>query len=482
MYSQGASFFENIVRSEFRVADAAANFWYNLFVVGVKAYTERTTGPDEADRQVANLKSEIAINLANPLNYFWFNPEARRTAFETNGKSVIAGVANFVKDQQDNYGNPALTDRSKFEVGRNLGMTPGVIVLQTELFELIRYTPVTQLVHQVPLLFVPPWINKFHILDLAPGRSLVEKAVAEGQTVYLMSWVNPGKELANTQFYDYITKGTLVAMDFIGEPVNLLGLCLGGTIATMTTALDAATKANRVNSLSLIVTLTDFGQDTGVMGAMINRKMVEDIYQKTKQVGFLTGQEMGSGWVWISSEGLWCAPARKRWLLGEEAPAMDLLAWNADTTRLPALMHYQYLLACYIDNLFAKGEMVINGYRLSLGDIHVPVYAVAGSTDHIVPWKSSFRSISRTSGQCRLVLVPRGHIGVIVAPASPKASYMVEDGTYTESWEETATNVKGDSWWSDWTNWLGENSGPLGQPPVGGPNLGAAPGTYVLAP
>jgi len=480
MSPQGASLLETVVQAELAAADAIAKFWYTLFVAGVNTSTDQAVYKDGDEQQIARLKADIAIAMVNPTNNFWFNPEARAKAWKTNGQSVLDGMHNFYQDLNTNEGNPALVDRSKFGVGVNLGTTRGKVVFRNKLFELIRYAAVTKLVHQVPLLFVPPQINKYYIMDLAPGRSLIEHAVNKGQDVFVISWVNPGKELAETKFYDYVTDGINVAMDVIGEKVNLLGLCLGGTLATMATAYDAATKANRVNSLTLIVSLTDFSGNTGVMGAMLDRKAVEDVYKMTSKVGYLTPEQMGSGWVWISSEGLRFAPARKRWLLGEEAPEMDLLYWNGDGTRLAARMHHEYLLACYIDNLLANGEMVINGHRLNIGDILVPVYAVGGKKDHIVPWRSSFAGISKTSGTHRFALVPNGHIGTIVAPASPRASYQVSESTYSESWEDSATTVTGDSWWTDWTIWLEELSGELIQRSANRQNLGAAPGTYVL--
>lgn len=459
--------------------DTLAQSAHSVFATWLKAVTDVMTEHEpKADKTLHRLQAEIAANATDPLNTLWGNPDARSKAWQTSGASLVKGVENYLEDLAHNDGNPALTDRSKFEVGRNLAATPGTVVFRNELIELIRYTPATELVREVPLLIVPPPINKYYILDLAPRRSLVEKAVADGQTVYLISWLNPREEQKDVDFTDYINHGTLAAMDFIGGPVSLMGLCYGGTLASITTAYDAVTGAGRVASLSLIVTLTDFGLDTGRMGAMISQKLVDEVYAKTQKTGVLSAQEMGAGWVWLTSDGLFFGPARKRWLLGEDAPAMDLLAWNADGTRLPSEMHREYLQRLYIDNEFARGVLDINGVRVSIKDINVPVYAAAGDTDHIVPWRSSFEGISQSSGSRRLVLIPRGHIGAIVSVGS-KATHLVGDDTYTEEWLATATKVQG-SWWGDWTNWLGEVSGKLVRPLFDEPDMGAAPGLYVI--
>lgn len=468
--------------SVFAAFDAFAQGMHTIFTTWLRQVTEAATQHESLAQQTLHrLQAEIWANLLDPRNTLFGNPEARRRARETRGQSVVQGLQNFLEDLRLNRGNPALTDLSKFRVGENLAVTPGTVVFRNELLELIHYKPVTETVRSVPLLIVPPPINKYYILDLAPGRSLVEKAVAEGQDVYMISWVNPKPHQRNLAFIDdYVGNGVIAAMDFIttDDEISLAGLCLGGTLASIATAYDGASGANRVASLSLIVTLTDFGLDTGKMGAMIDQKLVDRVYAQTRRSGVLSEWDMGSGWVWLTSAGLYFGPAQKRWLFGEAAPAMDLLAWNADGTRLASEMHREYLQKCYIDNEFARGVLEVNGIRVGISDISVPVYAAAGTTDHIVPWQSSFAGISQSSGSRRLVLVPRGHIGAIVSVGT-KASFFEGPDTYEENWQLVATEQTG-SWWGDWTTWLGNHSGGLVAPTSDEPNLGSAPGRYVL--
>ncbi len=460
--------------------DAIATAVYRIFGATTKVAVDAVTHAEPlAQRTLHRLLGEIFVEYLDPHNTLWGNPEARETAVRSGGSSLMAGVQNFVTDLVHNDGYPALTDLSQFKVGETLAATPGTVVYRNELVELIHYTPVTESVAEAPLLIVPPPINKYYILDLAPSRSLVEKAVASGQSVYMISWVNPRKEQKDVEFINgYVLNGVMAAMDFIDRPVALAGLCLGGTLASMAAAYDGATHSNRVKSLSLIVTLTDFSLDTGVMGAMIDQQLVDTVYARTQQRGVLTEKEMGNGWVGMRFRELFSIPAQRRWLLGEQPPAVDLLAWNADGTRLPSAMHREYLQSCYIDNLFARGELLVNGMAVGIRDITVPVYAVAGETDHIVPWQSSFKGISQSARSRRLVLVPRGHIGAIVSVGS-RASFLVGPDVYVDDWEAQATRVNG-SWWGDWTRWLGEYSGKRIAPITDEPDMGSAPGMYVF--
>ena len=297
----------------------------------------------------------------------------------------------------------------------------------------------------------------------------------------MISWVNPQPHQRDLTFIDdYVGNGVRAAMDFIttdGE-IALAGLCLGGTLASIAAAYDGASGEHRVASLSLIVTLTDFGLDTGKMGAMIDQELVDRVYAQTRRKGVLSEWDMSSGWQWLASPGLYFGPGQKRWLSGEAAPAMDLLAWNADGTRLAAEMHREYLQKCYIDNELARGVLEIDGLRVGIQDISVPVYAIAGTTDHIVPWRSSFAGVSKSRGSRRLVLVARGHIGAIVSVGS-KATFMVGPDTYDENWQSAATEQSG-SWWEDWTSWLAGHAGDLIVPLADESGLYPAPGRYVL--
>jgi len=461
---------------------ATLKFEYEFFAFGVDAAT-RAAGLFASPRQqrINLLVAQSLIDAASPANTFIGNVAAQREARRTGGKSVLQGVSHFTRDMCTHQGMPDLVDTSSFKVGVNLAVTPGVVVHREELFELLRYDPVTPQVYDVPLLMVPPPIGRYYVLDMAPGRSYVETAVAAGHTVYMISWRNPPAEMGETSFADYVTRGTMAAMDAIpAAKVNMAAVCLGGTLATMTAAYVAALGTERINSLTLIVTLTDFSGDTGAMGAMIDRKAVEDIRAETSKVGFLSAEKMAAGFRYLKPADLIWGPAGRQWLLGEDPPAMDLLTWNADGTRLPWLMHYQYLMSCYVDNDFAEGRMVIGDHVLDMHAITIPLYVVAAEEDHIVPRDTALTGASLTGGPRRLVVARGGHIGGIVAPPSDRAWYKVGDDSFSgPEWFDSVELHRG-SWWSDWTEWVKPLAGSLTAPPLAGGNLGAAPGTYVF--
>lgn len=466
----------------------ATNPWLAIWKAGYIAYahnvnvaTALASRAAPGHKRIIELIGAHAKAGSSPANFLLGNPAAWDKAVSTRGQSLVDGVANFARDLLTNEGKPTLSNNSSFAAGKNMAVTPGVVIYRGKLFELIRYEPTTAKVNKVPLLIVGPPINKYYILDLAHDRSFVQAAVQNGHTVFAMSWVNPDKSMAEVSFNDYVTEGVSEALGVIpGAKVNLLGLCLGGTLATMAAAYDTASGTNKVNSLTLIVTLTDFSGDTGAMGEMITKKAVKSIRAKSAKVGFLSAKIMGGGFTNLNPAGLIWGPASQSWLLGEAPPAIEMLAWNADGTRLPSRMHAEYLTACYVDNDFTMGRMVINGVYISPEDIVVPVYAVAGDEDYIVPWFTAISGASRLGRNRRMVRARGAHIGVII-PSPKRASFLVGADTCTnaDEWLLTTTEHEG-SWWVDWANWLKPHSGNLVDPPMTGKNLGAAPGTYVL--
>jgi len=345
-------------------------------------------------------------------------------------------------------------------------------------------------VHAVPLLASPPWINKYYVMDLAPGRSFIEWAVRHGHTVFAISYRNPDETMGETRMDDYLVDGPRQALDVIAEitgadKVDIVGLCLGGALTAMLVAYLAAVGDDRVNSITLLNTMLDFSEP-GPLGSFTDRESVDRLEAKMARRGYLAGREMAGTFDVLRPNDLIFNYVVSNWLLGDSPPAFDILAWNADSTRMPATMHSFYLRSCYIDNALARGDLELAGQLLDLKAVDCDAYIVAAENDHIVPWHSSYGSTGLLGGDVRYVLSSAGHIAGIVNPPSPKARFWVGEGDYppdAESWRRTAQEHV-ESWWVDWSAWAAERSGPLGPPPPMGskrhPPVGAAPGDYVL--
>ncbi len=453
---------------------------YEALAAGIDGGVKLAGHFNSPDKQsVLRLYADMAITAASPWNTFIGNPAAQREAFRTSGGSLINGLVNFWTDARHHNGFPLLSDGS-FEVGVNSGDTPGDVVFSNGLIELILYRPTTKKVRAVPLLAVPPPIGKLPIMDLTKGKSWIQFMVNSGYSVYAISWVNPDNSMGDMSFEDYILKGVVAALEAIPDPkVNVAALCLGGTMAAITAALKG-----KVNTASFFVTYTDFSGNTGPMGAMITDKALGKMSAKNPYNEVVTAKQMRDAFRALNMLELFWGPAVQQWLLGQKPGPSALLDWNADGTNLFAKMHLQYLRACYLDNLFAKRKLVIGGQTIGISDIDVDTYWVGGELDHIVKWGSCFFGASQTSGDRRLVLAPRGHLGSIVDPPSDRASYLVGPSTYTDdaSWKANAVKVSGSSWWADHANWLEPRSGPLVDAPILDPAdiLYAAPGKNVL--
>jgi len=417
------------------------------------------------------------------------NPVVVKRAIETGGGSLARGLRNFLSDLATNKGYPRQVDRSAFTVGKELAATPGKVVLRNELIELIQYEAQTETVHEVPLLLSPPWINKYYIMDLAPGRSFVEWAVTHGHTTFVISYRNPDESLRDKSIEDYLVHGPLLALQTIeeitGSPhANIVGLCLGGTLTTMTLAHLAKTDPDRVNSTTLLNTIVDFSEP-GVLGTFTDDASIAYIERQNAKRGFLPSREMGSTFTLLRANDLVWNYVVNNWLLGESPAAFDILSWNDDATRLPAALHSFLLRSCYQRNDFAHG-------RLSLGDEHLDPHAIPGDLyilnaleDHIAPWRTGYASTRvLDSARSRFVLSSSGHIAGIVNPPSPKSAYWTNDELPAdpEEWLAHATKHQG-SWWEDWSSWIGERSGETRTPPpLGGKRhapIGDAPGVYV---
>ncbi len=434
---------------------------------------------------------QLVIRALAPTNFFLTNPAALRKAVKTGGWSVILGTGHFLDDLARNGGKPTQVDSSSFELGRNLAATPGQVVYRNELIELIQYAPQTSEVHAVPLLASPPWINKYYVMDLAPQRSFLEWAVQHGRTVFAISYRNPDASMCDVTLDDYLMHGPKAAIDVIREitgaaTVDIVGLCLGGVLAAMTAAYLAETDPERIGTLTLLNTLLDY-DEPGVLGVFTDEPTVAALEKQMSRTGFLDGAQMASTFDSLRPDDLIFNYVASSWLLGEKPKAFDILAWNADNTRMPARMHTTYLRSMYVQNLLAIGKLEVAGQRLDLGDVTSSTYVVGAINDHIVPWTSSYAATHLLGADVRYVLSSGGHIAGIVNPPTPKAWFEVADPasapTDPTAWRAAAQRQTG-SWWEDWTTWSDARAGALTQPPtigsVANPPIADSPGTYVL--
>lgn len=429
------------------------------------------------------------LDALAPTNFLATNPEVLRTTLESNGGNLVRGMEHLLDDLQDGQLRTRMTDLEAFTLGQNIAVTPGKVVFQNDLMQLLQYTPTTEKVRKRPLLIVPPWINKFYILDLREKNSFIRWAVAQGHTVFVISWVNPDARLAEKNFDDYLTEGPLAALEAIekatGErQVNAVGYCLGGTLLASTLAWLAARRRKRIASATFLTTMLDFS-DPGELGVFIDEDQLVALEERMDEEGFLDGRAMATTFNMLRANDLIWSFAINNYLLGKEPFPFDLLYWNSDSTRMPARMHSFYLRRMYQENLLKEpGALKLAGSRIDLGRVQVPVYFLSTREDHIAPWQATYRGTRLFSGPVRFVLGASGHIaGVINPPAANKYGYWTSTELPEESdaWLEGAERHDG-SWWSDWDNWVGEfaeGEVEAREPGNGLAVLEDAPGSYV---
>src|SRR5499427_9076581 len=437
----------------------------------------------------ARLASDLVLAALAPTNYLATNPAALKRAFDTGGASLVAGTRNFLGDLRNNSGLPRQVDTRPFEIGRNLAATPGKVIFRNDLMELIQYAPQTPQVRSVPILASPPWINKYYIMDLAPGRSFLEWAVQHERTVFAISYRNPDRSMSGVTLDDYLVDGPRTALDVITDvtgaaKVDIVGLCLGGALTGMLAAYLAGTGDQRLGSLTLLNTLLDYS-DPGVLGAFTDELTVARLERQMQERGVLEGSQMAATFDALRPNDLIFNYVVSNWLLGQDPPAFDILAWNSDNTRMPATMHTFYLRALYLRNELARGVLEVKGQRLSLTDVKSDTYVVGAINDHIVPWPASYKTTRLLGGDVRYVLSSGGHIAGIVNPPGPKAWYEEAKPPYpvtAATWRPAAAHHSG-SWWEDWARWAGRRAGRrTGPPPMGSeryPAIADAPGSYV---
>jgi polyhydroxyalkanoate synthase subunit PhaC len=441
---------------------------------------------DEQTTRKARFGLGLLLDAAAPTNVAWLNPEVVKEAYDTGGLSLAKGAARFAEDLVRNGGRPQEVDRSAFELGRDLAATPGTVVFRNDLIELIAYAPQTESVHAEPLVYVPPWINKYYLMDMAPGRSWVEFAVQKGFTVFALSWRNPDESMAELTMDDYLRDGLLTAVDRAGdvagsERVNLVGVCVGGTLTAIALAVLAARgKAERIGWAALLNTLVDFG-DPGEIGVFTDEAAIERIEERIRRRGYISADELGGPFLLMKANDLAWRYVVSSWMMGKRPPPFDLLAWNADGTRIPAAMHSQYLRGCYLENALTRpGALTIDGVAIDMGAVKTPLYVLGSEGDHIVPWRSSYRTTGLVGGEVTYRLSSGGHIaGLVNPPDGKKAAFWAgaDDRAEPDVWRAAAEERTG-SWWEDWAAWAAERSGGRVTPPIL-PEGDPAPGRYV---
>ncbi|WP_431285383.1 PHA/PHB synthase family protein [Humitalea sp. 24SJ18S-53] len=449
-------------------------------------------GLDEKQAQKVDFYTRQFVDALSPTNFVMTNPEVLRRTAETGGENLLKGLSNLLSDLERGKGNLqiSMVDRSKFAVGENIAVTPGAVVYQNELMQLIQYTPTTDKVLKRPLLILPPWINKYYILDLRPKNSFIRWAVEQGHTVFICSWVNPDEALGDRGFDDYMRLGPYAALDAIeaatGEKaVNAIGYCLGGTLLAATLSHMTAKRDTRIKSATFFTTMVDF-EEAGELSVFIDEEQLNALEEKMAKKGFLEGSEMAGTFNMLRANDLIWSFVVNNYLLGQEPFPFDLLYWNSDSTRMPAKMHSFYLRRMYQQNDLVKpGVIELLGEKIELQKIKLPTYMLSTREDHIAPWKSTYRATQIYQGPIRFVLAASGHIaGVVNPPDAGKYSHWVGDTLpeQPDTWLEGATELAG-SWWPDWQRWIsGQDKTQVPARTPGDGKLAViepAPGAYV---
>src|SRR5215510_13353620 len=464
---------------------------YLLTVRWADHLVQNTVGIDAHTRHKAEFYVRQIANAISPSNFVLTNPELLRTTLSSNAENLVRGMHMLAEDIQAGRGTLKIrqSDRTLFQVGKNLAATPGKVIFQNDLMQLIQYAPTTETVLKVPVLIVPPWINKFYILDLTPEKSFIKWCVDQGVTVFVISWVNPDARLARKGFEDYMREGPLQALDVIAQAtgetkVHTIGYCVGGTLLAVTLAHLAASGEDRVVSATLFAAQVDFTY-AGDLKVFVDEEQIQALERRMEEQGYLEGSHMAGAFNMLRSNDLVWPYIVGNYLKGQPPLAFDLLYWNSDSTRMPAANHSFYLRSCYLKNSLSRGEMIIAGKPVDIGSVTVPIYNLATREDHIAPAKSAFLGSKFFGGPVRFVLAGSGHIaGVVNPPAKAKYQYWT-GGAPTGSldlWLAQAQEHPG-SWWPDWLQWIKDlDSAQAAARTPGGGRFNAvedAPGSYV---
>jgi polyhydroxyalkanoate synthase len=472
-------------RQSFSVAEA----WGEALALAVPWVT-----PESAPRVA--FQAHQWLDLFSPSNSPWANPEVLQATRAQGGENLVRGFTNYLSDLGQ-FLDPSGAATPGFAPGKDVAATPGKVVFQNELFELIQYAPVTENVRVEPILIVPAWIMKYYILDLSPHNSLIRYLTEQGHTVFCISWRNPGEEMRDLPFDAYRSEGLMAALDQVslicgGEKVHACGYCLGGTLLAIAAATMARDEDDRLASVTLLAAQTDFSEP-GDIKVFVGENQIGALEQGMEKKGYLDGRQMGAAFALLRSRDLvWGRFIRNYWL-GERDRPNDLMAWNSDSTRMPARMHSEYLRSTFVGNDLAEGRYLVEGRPVSLGDIKAPLFVVSTETDHVAPWRSVYKLSHLTPAEFTFVLTSGGHnAGIVSEPGHAHRHFRISwraeavASALPDAWADQS-ELRDGSWWLAWTQWLGERSAAkmVKPPKMGGPgrapaSMEAAPGSYVM--
>ncbi len=466
---------------------------YQGFLLNQQWWHHATTGIDGVSRhheQVVSFVTRQLLDTISPVNFIPTNPEVAEATLREGGMNLLRGANNLIEDLQRAARDEPPPDAASFRPGHEVAITPGKVVFRNHLIELIQYEPATASVYAEPMLIIPAWIMKYYILDLSPHNSLVRYLVERGHTVFMVSWHNPTAEDRDTGMDDYVQLGVLAAVEAIrilvpGQHINTVGYCLGGTLLAMTAALLACQDKDIFHSMTLLAAQTDFSE-AGELLLYIDESQVDFLEDLMWYQGYLDNRQMAGAFRLLRSNDLVWSAGVKQYLLGQRERMNDLMAWNADSTRMPYRMHGEYLRHLFLDNELFSGRYRVSGHPIALTDIHMPIYTVATQTDHVSPWRSVHKIHLISGSDIRFILTKGGHNAGIVSEPGHHGRYFLSANRRKgdcyldpDNWLRIAEYHEG-SWWLDWTAWLDKVSTPGAEPRMPTISFGSAPGSYVL--
>lgn len=470
------------------------NLWHQAFLLRQNWWEQAARGVwgvSQHHEDVVSFMLRQWLDIFSPGNQLWTNPTVLQRTLDEGGANLVRGAAALLRDVQNKLSGAPPDGVERFRPGEHVAVTPGKVVYRNRLIELIRYAPATGQVHPEPILIVPAWIMKYYILDLSPHNSLIRYLVEQGHTVFCISWKNPGVAERDLGMDDYLELGFHAALARVnaavpGQRVHVAGYCLGGTLSAIAAAAMARDHDERLASLTLFAAQTDFSEP-GELGLFIDDSQVSLLEAQMDQTGYLKAEQMAGAFQMLRSYDLLWSRMVNQYLLGETETMNDLMAWNADTTRLPARMHSQYLRRLFLHDDLSEGRYPVGGRPVTLNDLTLPLFCVGTETDHVSPWRSVYKLHYETTAELTFVLTSGGHnAGIVSEPGHPRRHYRIrtrargESYVGTDAWQAAAAPADG-SWWPAWVDWLRARSGPAGAAPPfdASPALADAPGSYV---